>query len=146
MMALGCISPPAARFWAIRTRKCGCRRYRLVNGARGGKNRIGDRADGRRGVGQALPQVMPVAVVEPLPPIIDRPAADAEGLGDLLDRLALVEPEQRLGAAPLLGDGVVGGQVFQLRALPGGEYEGSHRSTCEKAMESEGSLLLCKDF
>jgi hypothetical protein len=93
-----------------------------------------------RGVGQSLPQVTLVAVVEPLQPIIDRPAADAEGLSDLLDRLALVEPEQRLGAAPLLGDGVVGGQVFQLRALPGGEYEGSHRSSCDKALESDGSL------
>jgi hypothetical protein len=93
-----------------------------------------------RGVGQALPRVTLVAVVEPLPPIIDRPAADAEGLSDLLDRLAFVEPEQRLGPTPLLGDGVVGGQVFQLRAPPGGEYEGSHRSTFEKALESDGSL------
>ena len=93
-----------------------------------------------RGVGQPLPQVTLVAVMEPLPPIIDRPAADAEGLSDLLDRLALVEPEERLGAAPLLGDEVVGGQVFQLRALPGGEDEGSHRSTCDKALESDGSL------
>jgi hypothetical protein len=46
-----------------------------------------------RGVGQSLPQVTRVAVVEPLQPIIDRPTADAEGLSDLLDRLALVEPE-----------------------------------------------------
>ena len=46
-----------------------------------------------RGVGQSLPQVTLVAVVEPLQPIIDRPTADAEGLSDLLDRLALVEPE-----------------------------------------------------
>src|SRR5512142_2718615 len=45
-----------------------------------------------RGVGQSLPQVTLVAVVEPLPPVIDRPAADAQGLSDLLDRLTLVEP------------------------------------------------------
>jgi hypothetical protein len=38
------------KFWAIRTRKCGWRRYRLVNGARGGKNRLGDWANGKRGV------------------------------------------------------------------------------------------------
>ena len=45
-----------------------------------------------RGVGQSLPQVTLVAVVEPLQPVIDRPAADAQGFSDLLDRLALVEP------------------------------------------------------
>src|SRR5512135_1789721 len=104
----------------------------------------GTRSARARSVGQSLLEVMFVAVVEPLPPIIDRPAADAVGLSDLLDRLALVEPEQRLGAAPLLGDGVVGGQVFQLRALPWGEYERNHRSTCDEAWESDGSLSLCK--
>src|SRR5512135_1476251 len=99
----------------------------------------GPRSARARGVGQSLPQITLVAVMEPLQPIVDRPAADAEGLSDLLDRLAF-EPEQRLGAAPLLGDGVVGGQVFQLRALPGGEYERSHRSTCDQERESDGSL------
>src|SRR5512142_887558 len=93
-----------------------------------------------RGVGQSLPQGTLVAVVEPYQPIIDRRAADAEGLSDLLDRLALVEPEQRLSAASLAREGVVGGQEFQLRARPGGENERSHRSTCDKAWESDGSL------
>src|SRR5512135_1742993 len=93
-----------------------------------------------RGVGQSLPQVTLVAVVEPLQPIIDRPAADVEGLSDLLDRLALVEPEQRLSAASLPRDGVVGGEEFQVRTLPAGENERSHRSTCNKALESDGSL------
>jgi hypothetical protein len=78
--------------------------------------------------------------MEPLQPIVHRPATDAEALSDLLDRLAFVEPEQRLGSAPLLGDGVVGGQAFQLRALPGGEDERGHRSTCDQEGESDGSL------
>src|SRR5512135_1250175 len=90
------------------------------------------------GVGQSLPQVTLVAVVGPLPPVIDRPAAYAQRLSDLLDRLARVEPEQRLGAASLPRDGVVGGQEFQVRTLPAGEYERSHRSTCNKALESDG--------
>jgi hypothetical protein len=88
---------------------------------------------------------MPATVEEPLPPIIDRPAADAEELSDLLGRLALVEPQQRLGATPLLGDGAMGGQVFQVRTLPAGEYERRHRPTCGKAMKSDSSLELDKD-
>lgn len=68
---------------------------------------------------------------EPLDPVVDRPAADAEGLGDLLGRLALIEPEQGLGTAPLSGHRVVSGQVFQFRALSTGEDERSHQSTCE---------------
>ena len=43
------------------------------------------------GVGQPLSQVEPVAAVEPIHPVIDRPAADEECPGDLLGRLALIE-------------------------------------------------------
>jgi hypothetical protein len=71
--------------------------------------------------------------VEPIHPVRDRPAADTEGLGDLLSRLALVEPQQRLCTASLLGHGGVGGEVFQLHALPGGENERCHRSTLRKS-------------
>jgi hypothetical protein len=34
----------------------------------------------------------------------------------------------------------VGGQIVQVRTLPGGEDERSHRSTCDKEWESDGSL------
>src|SRR5512142_903244 len=47
--------------------------------------------------------------------------------GDPLDRVAVVEPEQRLGTAPLPGYGGVGDEVFQLQTLPGGEDERNHR-------------------
>src|SRR3954453_1101251 len=75
-----------------------------------------------RGVGQPLPQAEVVAPLEPLRPGIDRPAADAEGGGDLLGRLTFVEPQEGLGPAPLPGDGDASGEVFQFEALPGGEY------------------------
>ncbi|OJV39267.1 MAG: hypothetical protein BGO29_09600 [Bacteroidales bacterium 36-12] len=72
-----------------------------------------------RGVRQALPQPEVGASLEPLHPVVDGPAADAEGVGDLLGRLALVEPQQRLGAAPLPGHRGVRGEVLQFEPLPG---------------------------
>src|SRR5262245_4807395 len=72
-----------------------------------------------RGVRQLLPQAEMVATLEPLHPVVDRAAADAEGLGDLPGSLPLVEPEERLGATSLLGRRGVVGEVFQLQALPG---------------------------
>jgi hypothetical protein len=91
------------------------------------------------GIGQSLPQIRPIAIVAPPQPIVDRPAADAEGFGDLSGGLALVEPQERLGTAPLPGHGVVRGEEFQFRTLPGREDERGHRSTCEKAMGSDDS-------
>src|SRR5512135_3347780 len=101
----------------------------------------GARAARSRIVGQPLPQVDLGALAEPLRPVIDRPAADVEGLGDLLSRLALVEPEQRQGTAPRLGHGGMGGEVFQLQALPGGDNERSHRTT-SRAGDSAQRLIV----
>jgi hypothetical protein len=104
------------------------------------------RAASPRGVGQPLPEVQFVTLMAPVHPVIDRAAADAEEVSDVFDRLALVEPKQRLDAAPHLSQGFVGGEVLQLPALPWGEYERSHRSTCGKERGSMAHRTLCKDF
>jgi hypothetical protein len=91
-------------------------------------------------VGQPLPEVQFAALVEPIRPVIDRPAADAEGVRDLLGGLAFIEPQQGLGTASLLGHGIVGGEVLQLQALPGRESEQSHRSTLRKETMFDDSL------
>src|SRR4051812_14189759 len=49
------------------------------------------------GIGQPVAQSEAGVLVEAIGPVIVRPAADAEGLGDLLDGVALVEPRQRPG-------------------------------------------------
>jgi len=93
-----------------------------------------------RSVSQPLHRLEFVAVEEPFDPVIDRTPTDAESLGDLLGRLALIEPKQRLGTASLLAHGVVRREEFQLRALQGRENERGHRFTCGKARVFDGSL------
>ena len=82
-----------------------------------------------------------VAVVEPLQPVVDRPGGWRRASATC-SALALVEPQEGLGTASLLGHRVVSGQVFQLRAVPGREIERSHQSTCDEAMKSDGSSSL----
>src|SRR3954463_3052504 len=79
------------------------------------------------GVSETFPQVESGALLEPTGPVVDRLTAHLQGFGDRLDLLALVEPEQRLGATSLLGRGGMGGERFEFAAPPGAEFERSHR-------------------
>jgi hypothetical protein len=63
-----------------------------------------------------------------LHPAADHPAADAEGVGDLLGRSPLIEPHRRLDAASLLGGGEVADEVFQLKAPSERDYQRCHRT------------------
>src|SRR5207244_3306793 len=80
------------------------------------------------GIGETFPEIQFGTFLEPVDPVVDRLAADVQRLGDRFDGLALIEPEQGLGAAPLLGQGSMGDEVFQRRSLPRVELERSHRS------------------
>src|SRR4051812_13362785 len=62
---------------------------------------------------EACPEVEPLALQEPIRPVVDRLAAGVEQVGDLFGGSALVEPEQGLGAAPLLGQGRGGVKAVQ---------------------------------
>src|SRR4051794_30474194 len=94
-----------------------------------------------RRIGQPLAQSEVGALVETIDPVIDRPAADAEGLGDLLDGVALAEPQQRLGPGAFPAYGRAGGEELEVRSLTGREREQSHRSTLRKGDGVRGLIV-----
>jgi hypothetical protein len=77
--------------------------------------------------------------VEPIPPVIDRPAAEVEQLGDPLGRFAVVEPEQRLGRAPLLGQGVWETKASHSRRWRGERMSGAIEPPRAQARVLDGS-------
>ena len=89
---------------------------------------------------ETFPQIDPGAFLEPAGPVVDGLTTDAQGFGDRLDRLALIEPEQHLGPTSLLGQGGVGDEILQIAALPSAEFEQSHRPL---GKEGRSSITHC---
>src|SRR3954452_7566347 len=101
---------------------------------------VGSRTTRTWGVRETFPQVEPRAFLEPVDPVVDGLTTDAQGFGDRLDRLALIEPEQHLGPTSLLGQGGVCDEILQIATLPSAEFERSHRPLLNEGRSSINSL------
>jgi hypothetical protein len=81
-----------------------------------------------RSVEEAVPEVEAFSSEEAVDPIVDGLTADLERIGDLLGGETFGEPEQRLGATPLLGQGGPENEVFELPTQASTQDDQGHRA------------------